>query len=210
MREDPGDAADARVQAAIGTVPNGRFDHAKLEQAVRLFLEALGEDPDREGLRDTPRRVARAADEIFGGLLVDPEDLLTVSFGEDHDELVMVRDIAFYSTCEHHLVPFHGEAHVAYLPDNEGRVTGLSKIARLVDACARRPGLQERLTTMVADCLENALGPRGVLVVVEARHLCMEMRGVRKPGAVTVTSAVRGLLRDDARTRAEAMSLLRG
>ena len=120
--------------------PRGRFDHAKLEQAVRLFLEGLGEDPDREGLRDTPARVARAADEIFGGLLVDPADVLTVSFGEDHDELVMVRQIPFYSMCEHHLVPFHGEAHVGYLPDDDGHVTGLSKIARLVDACARRPG----------------------------------------------------------------------
>lgn len=195
--------------AAFGTQPRGRFDHDKLRQAVRLFLEALGEDPDREGLAATPARVARAADEIFGGLLVDPADLLQVSFGEEHDELVMVREIPFYSMCEHHLVPFHGEAHVGYLPDHEGRVTGLSKIARLVDACARRPGLQERLTTAIADHLEAALGPRGVLVVVEARHLCMEMRGVRKPGAVTVTSAVRGLLRDDARTRAEAMALLR-
>lgn len=197
------------MAAALGVEPLGTFDHDKLGQAVRLFLEALGEDPDREGLRDTPGRVARAADEIFGGLLVDPEDVLTVSFGADHDELVMVRDIPFYSMCEHHLVPFHGTAHVGYLPDEEGRVTGLSKIGRLVDACAKRPGLQERLTTMIADCLEAALQPRGVLVVVEARHLCMEMRGVRKPGSVTVTSAVRGLLRDDARTRAEAMSLLR-
>ena len=190
--------------------PRRRFDHDKLEQAVRLFLEGLGEDPDREGLRDTPARVARAADEIFGGLLVDPTDVLTVSFGEDHDELVMVREIPFYSMCEHHLVPFHGQAHVGYVPDHDGRVTGISKLARLVDACARRPGVQERLTTMIADDLEAALSPRGVIVVVEARHLCMEMRGVRKPGAVTVTSTVRGLLREDARTRAEAMSLLRG
>ena len=190
--------------------PERTFDHDKLRRAVRLFLEALGEDPDREGLAGTPDRVARAADEIFGGLLVDPADMLSVSFGADHDELVMVRDIPFYAMCEHHLVPFHGEAHVAYLPDHDGRVTGLSKIARLVDACAKRPGLQERLTTMIADNMEAALEPRGVLVVVEARHLCMEMRGVRKPGAVTVTSAVRGLLREDARTRAEAMALLRG
>jgi GTP cyclohydrolase I len=194
---------------ATGTPPKGGFDHEKLEQAVRLYLEALGEDPDREGLRDTPARVARAADEMFGGLLVDPDEVLSVTFAAGHDELVMVRNIPFYSTCEHHLVPFHGEAHVAYLPGADGRVTGLSKLARLVDVCAKRPGLQERLTTMIADTLERALSPRGVLVVVEARHLCMEMRGVRKPGAVTVTSAVRGAMQSDARTRAEAMSLLR-
>ncbi|MFT4745560.1 MAG: GTP cyclohydrolase I [Nitriliruptoraceae bacterium] len=146
---------------------------------------------------------------MFGGLLVDPDEVLSVTFAAGHDELVMVRNIPFYSTCEHHLVPFHGEAHVAYLPGADGRVTGLSKLARLVDVCAKRPGLQERLTTMIADTLERALSPRGVLVVVEARHLCMEMRGVRKPGAVTVTSAVRGAMQSDARTRAEAMSLLR-
>jgi GTP cyclohydrolase I len=136
-----------------------------------MFLEALGEDPDREGLRDTPARVARAADEMFAGLLVDPADVLAVTFGADHDELVMVRDIPFYSTCEHHLVPFHGSAHVAYLPGADGRVTGLSKIARLVDACAKRPGLQEGLTAMIADTMEAALNPRGVLVVIEARPI---------------------------------------
>lgn len=146
---------------------------------------------------------------MWGGLLVEPREVLTVDFDAGHDELVMVRDIPFYSTCEHHLVPFHGSAHIAYLPDGNGRVTGLSKLARLVDVCAKRPGLQERMTTMIADTLEEALDPRGVLVVIEARHLCMEMRGVRKPGAVTVTSAVRGCLQDDARTRAEAMALLR-
>ncbi len=146
---------------------------------------------------------------MFAGLLVDPTDVLSVTFDAGHDELVMVRDIPFYSTCEHHLVPFHGEAHVAYLPNPDGRVTGLSKLARLVDVCAKRPAVQERMTTMIADSLERALQPRGVLVVVEARHLCMEMRGVRKPGAVTVTSAVRGSLQSDARTRAEAMALLR-
>lgn len=204
------DGAETRVEASLGVRPQRSFDHDKLRQAVRLFLEGLGEDPEREGLRGTPDRVARAADEIFGGLLVDPSELLSVSFGADHDELVLVRDIPFYAMCEHHLVPFHGAAHVGYLPNQDGRVTGLSKIARLVDACAKRPGLQERMTTMVADNLEAALQPRGVIVVIEARHLCMEMRGVRKPGAVTVTSAVRGLLRDDARTRAEAMALLRG
>ncbi len=174
-----------------------------------MFLEALGEDPDRDGLRETPARVARAADEMFGGLLADPDEVLSVMFEAGHDELVMVRDIPFYSTCEHHLVPFHGQAHVAYLPNTDGRVTGLSKLARLVDVCAKRPGLQERLTTMIADSLERALQPRGVMVVVEARHLCMEMRGVRKPGAMTITSAVRGAMQSDARTRAEAMALLR-
>lgn len=205
----PRDEPDERVRLATGARPNGRFDHDKIEAAVRLFLEGLGEDPDREGLRDTPARVARAADEIFGGLLVDPAEVLSVTFDAGHDELVMVRDIAFYSTCEHHLLPFHGSAHIAYLPNPDGRVTGLSKLARLVDACAKRPAVQERMTTMIADCLMGALDPRGCLVVVEARHLCMEMRGVRKPGALTVTSAVRGALQRDARTRAEAMALLR-
>lgn len=146
---------------------------------------------------------------MYAGLLVDPEEVLSVTFDAGHDELVLVRNIPFYSTCEHHLVPFHGEAHVAYLPNPDGRVTGLSKIARLVDACAKRPAVQERMTTMIVDALVSALAPRGALVVVEARHLCMEMRGVRKPGAVTVTSAVRGALQRDARTRAEAMALLR-
>lgn len=204
---DPGQQ-DERVRLATGARPQGRFDHDRIERAVRMLLEAIGEDPDREGLRDTPARVARAADEMFGGLLVDPAEVLSATFDAGHDELVMVRDIPFYSTCEHHLVPFHGEASIAYLPDGHGRVTGLSKLARLVDVCAKRPGLQERMTTMIADSIIDALEPRGVLVVVEARHLCMEMRGVRKPGALTVTSAVRGSLRRDPRTRAEAMALL--
>jgi len=189
--------------------PQAVFDHAKVEQAVRLLFEAIGDDPDRPGIAETPARVARAYDEIFAGLLIDPADVVSVTFDEAHDEIVMMRDIPFHSMCEHHLLPFMGEAHVAYLPGKDGRITGLSKLARLVDVCAKRPGLQERMTTMIADALERALEPRGVLVVLEARHLCMEMRGIRKPGSSTVTSTVRGLFRDDEKTRAEAMALLR-
>lgn len=198
----------ARVQAVTNLVPNGSFDHDKIRQAVRLLFEAIGEDPDREGLRDTPDRVAREYDEIFAGLLVEPADVISVVFEEDHDEIVMVRDIPFHSVCEHHLLPWFGHAHVAYLPNEKGCVTGLSKLARLVDVCAKRPGVQERMTTMIADALEQALDPRGVMVVVEARHLCMEMRGIRKPDAETITSAVRGRFREDPRTRNEAMALL--
>jgi GTP cyclohydrolase IA len=201
------DATEVRDLVAAGA-PG--FDHAKIQHAVRLLLEAIGEDPDRPGIADTPARVAREYDEIFAGLRVDPRSVLTVVFEEDHDELVLMRDIPFHSMCEHHLVPFVGHAHVGYLPNESGQVTGLSKLARLVDVCARRPGLQERMTTMIADALEEALEPRGVIVVVEARHFCMEMRGVRKPGAETVTSTVRGIFRDDPRTRAEALGLLRG
>ncbi|MFA9444163.1 GTP cyclohydrolase I FolE [Egicoccus sp. AB-alg6-2] len=176
-----------------------------------MLFEAIGEDPDRPGIVDTPARVAREYDEIFAGLLVeDPAAVLSVVFDESHDELVLMRDIPFHSQCEHHLVPFVGHAHVGYLPNTSGQVTGLSKLARLVDVCAKRPGLQERMTTMIADALERALEPRGVIVVIEARHFCMEMRGVRKPGAETVTSTVRGIFREDPRTRAEALSLLRG
>lgn len=193
-----------------GVEPNGSFDHAKIEAAVRMLFEAIGEDPDRPGIADTPARVAREYDEIFAGLLVDPVDVLSVTFDESYDEMVMMRDIPFYSMCEHHLVPFVGHAHVAYLPNSNGQVTGLSKLARVVDVCAKRPGLQERMTAMIADALEKALDPRGVMVVVEARHLCMEMRGIRKPGAETVTSTVRGIFRQDASTRSEALSLLRG
>jgi len=199
----------ARVEHVTGISPAEVFDHAKIEQAVRMLLEAIGEDPDRPGIADTPARVARAYDEIFAGMLVDPADVISVTFDEAHDEIVMMRDIPFHSMCEHHLVPFMGEAHVAYLPGKDGRITGLSKLARLVDVCAKRPGLQERMTTMIADALERALEPRGVLVVIEARHLCMEMRGIRKPGASTVTSTVRGIFRSDEKTRAEAMALLR-
>ncbi len=202
--------AAERVRHVTGVTPDAVFDHAKIEAAVRMLLEAIGEDPDRPGLIDTPARVARAYDEIFAGLLIDPADVLSATFDESHDEMVMVRDIPFHAMCEHHLVPFMGQAHVAYVPGHEGRITGLSKLARLVDVCAKRPGLQERMTTMIADALERALEPRGVLVVLEARHLCMEMRGIRKPGALTVTSTVRGIFRENEKTRAEAMALLHG
>jgi GTP cyclohydrolase I len=188
---------------------SSRIDLPRAEAAIRELLLAVGEDPDREGLQETPARVARAYGEIFGGMWLTPSDVLTTTFELDHDELVMVRDIEIYSTCEHHLLPFHGVAHVGYIPGTHGRVTGLSKLARLVDVFARRPQLQERLTAQVADALQEGLDPRGVLVVVECEHLCMSMRGVHKPGSRTITSAVRGQLRDPA-TRAEAMSLLLG
>jgi GTP cyclohydrolase I len=206
---DHDEVSAARVEHVTGISPAEVFDHAKIERAVRMLLEAIGEDPDRPGIADTPARVARAYDEIFAGMLVDPAEVLSVSFDESYDEIVMMRDIPFHSMCEHHLVPFMGDAHVAYLPGKDGRITGLSKLARLVDVCAKRPGLQERMTTMIADAMERALEPRGVLVVIEARHLCMEMRGIRKPGAATVTSTVRGIFRNDEKTRAEAMALLR-
>jgi len=185
-------------------------DQARAEAAVRELLLAVGEDPDRPGLRETPARVARAYAEIFAGLWQDPGEILATTFDEDHDELVMVRDIPMYSTCEHHLVPFHGVAHIGYIPGLDGRVTGLSKLARLVEVYARRPQVQERMTSQIADALAEVLKPRGVLVVIEAEHLCMAMRGVRKPGSRTVTSAVRGSFRDNASTRAEAMSLVLG
>ncbi len=187
----------------------GDFDQKRAEAAVRELLIAVGEDPDREGLRDTPGRVARAYAETFAGLWQDPSVVLETVFDLGHDEMILVKDIKLYSTCEHHLVPFHGMAHVGYIPGQDGRVTGLSKLARLVDVFARRPQVQERLTTQVADSLVDALRPRGVIVVVECEHLCMSMRGVRKPGSRTVTSAVRGQMRDPA-TRAEAMSLILG
>ncbi|HET7173143.1 MAG TPA: GTP cyclohydrolase I FolE [Nocardioidaceae bacterium] len=185
------------------------FDHDRAVAAVREFLIAIGEDPDRDGLRDTPERVARACAETFSGLRLRPEDVLTTSFDIGHDELVVVKDIEVWSTCEHHLVPFTGVAHIGYIPDADGRITGLSKLARLVDVFARRPQVQERLTTQIADSLVKVLHPRGVITVLECEHLCMAMRGVRKPGAKTVTSAVRGQLRDPA-TRAEAMGLILG
>lgn len=205
-----GDELHGRVQHVTGVAPNSTFDRAKIEQAVRMLFEAIGDDPDRDGIKDTPKRVARSYEEIFAGLLVDPADVLNVTFAEAYDEIVMMRDIAFHSMCEHHLVPFYGRAHVAYLPNESGQITGLSKLARLVDVCAKRPGLQERMTAMIADTMERALNPKGVMVVIEARHLCMEMRGIRKPGAETVTSTVRGKFRDDPKTRSEAMMLLRG
>ena len=183
-------------------------DHGRIEKAVREILEAIGEDPDRDGLQATPGRVARMYEEIFAGLNEDADQHLQVTFEAGHDEMVMVRDIPFYSMCEHHLVPFIGRAHVAYIPGEDGRITGLSKLARLVDSYAKRPQVQERLTGQVADEIEKTLTPRGVLVVIEAEHLCMSMRGVRKPGSDTVTSAVRGLFRDNAATRAEAMDFI--
>ncbi|MCA2224177.1 MULTISPECIES: GTP cyclohydrolase I FolE [Nonomuraea] len=183
-------------------------DLGRIEKAVREILYAIGEDPDRDGLLDTPSRVARAYAEQFSGLGQTPEDVLNKVFDVDHDEMVLVRDIEVYSTCEHHLVPFHGVAHVGYIPNERGQVTGLSKLARLVDVFARRPQVQERMTSQIADALMRVLEPRGVIVVVECEHLCMTMRGVRKPGAKTVTSAVRGDFRTSDKTRAEAMALI--
>src|SRR4029453_16378739 len=184
------------------------FDQPRAEAAVRELLIAIGEDPDRHGLEDTPARVARAYKEMFAGLYTDPDTVLDPTFDEQHDELVLVKQIPLYSTCEHHLVSFHGVAHVGYIPGRDGRITGLSKIARLVDLCAKRPQGQERLTSQIADALVNRLEPSGVIVVVEAEHLCMAMRGVRKPGAVTTTSAVRGQFKRDAAARAEALDLI--
>jgi len=188
--------------------PPPGFDGPRVEAAVRELLLAVGEDPDREGLRETPARVARAYAETFAGLGQDPRDALSATFDVEHEEMVLVKDIDVYSTCEHHLVPFHGVAHVGYIPSG-GKVTGLSKLARLVDVFARRPQVQERLTAQVADALVEVLAPRGVIVVIECEHLCMSMRGVRKPGSKTVTSAVRGQMRNHA-TRAEAMGLIIG
>ncbi|MEE6273595.1 GTP cyclohydrolase I FolE [Georgenia wangjunii] len=185
------------------------YDADGVRRAVRDLLVAVGEDPDRDGLRETPERVARSYEEIFAGMRVDPAQVLSATFDLGHEEMILVRDIEVYSTCEHHLVPFHGVAHVGYIPNADGRVTGLSKLARLVDAFARRPQVQERLTSQVADALVAALDPGGVIVVVECEHLCMSMRGVRKPGSRTITSAVRGQMRNAA-TRAEAMSLISG
>jgi GTP cyclohydrolase I len=185
-------------------------DRDRVERLVGELLEAIGEDPEREGLRATPRRVAAMYEELFAGIDDDPERYLTVTFAADHDEMVMVRDIPFASLCEHHMIPFMGKVHVGYIPGDDGRVTGLSKLARLVDAYARRLQVQERMTTQIADTMEKVLAPRGVLVVVEAEHLCMSMRGVKKPGTLTITSAVRGLFRDDPRTRAEAMQYVHG
>src|SRR3954464_10396988 len=186
----------------------GEFDEKRAENAIRELLIAVGEDPDREGLRETPARVARSYKEIFAGLFQEPSDVLTTTFDLGHEEMVLVKDIEVYSTCEHHLVPFHGVAHVGYIPGVDGRVTGLSKLARLVEVYARRPQVQERMTSQIADALAEELKPRGVLVVIEAEHLCMAMRGIRKPGSRTVTSAVRGIFRDNAATRSEAMSLV--
>jgi GTP cyclohydrolase I len=186
------------------------YDAARAEAAVRELLLAIGEDPEREGLIETPGRVARAYAEQVAGLYMEPADVLTTVFDEDHDEMVLVKDIELFSLCEHHLVTFHGVAHVGYIPNEKGQITGLSKLARLVDLYAKRPQVQERLTSQIAEALMEALQPRGVIVVISAEHLCMSMRGVRKPGSSTTTSAVRGIFRDDPSTRAEAMSLILG
>jgi len=185
-------------------------DTERIERAVLEMLDALGEDPSRDGLQKTPHRVAKMYEELFAGFGENPADHLEVTFAADHDEMVMVRDIPFASLCEHHMIPFIGKAHVAYIPGEDGRITGLSKLARLVDGYARRLQVQERMTTEIADAIEQTLDPRGVLVVVEAEHLCMSMRGVKKSGTSTVTSAVRGLFRSDASTRMEAMQFVRG
>jgi GTP cyclohydrolase I len=194
------------LRAVPGATPP--VDLARIERAVREILYAIGEDPDRDGLLRTPARVAEMYAEVCSGLAQDPANHLVVTFEANHDEMVLVRDIALYSICEHHLVPFHGRAHVAYIPGDDGRITGLSKLARLVDGYAKRPQVQERLTTQIADAIVEALDPRGAFVMIEAEHLCMSMRGVRKPGTLTVTSAVRGLFKESAATRAEVMSLL--
>ncbi|MCS4490241.1 GTP cyclohydrolase I FolE [Corynebacterium sp. ES2794-CONJ1] len=186
------------------------FDRIRAEKAVRELLIAVGEDPDREGLKETPARVARAYEEIFQGLYEDPTVVLEKSFSEDHREIVLVKDIPIYSTCEHHLVPFFGRAHIGYIPGESGKVTGLSKLARLVDLYAKRPQVQERLTSQVADALVDKLGAQSVIVVLECEHLCMSMRGIRKPGASTTTSAVRGGFKKNAASRAEVLSLIHG
>jgi GTP cyclohydrolase I len=195
-----------RSDPATLTLPE--FDQDRAEAAVRELLIAVGEDPERQGLIDTPSRVARAYREMFAGLYTNPDDVLNTTFDEQHDELVLVKDIPTYSTCEHHLVAFHGVAHVGYIPGKDGRVTGLSKLARLVDLYAKRPQVQERLTGQVADAMMRKLDPRGVIVVVEAEHLCMAMRGIRKPGATTTTSAVRGQFKTDSTLRSEALDLI--
>lgn len=185
------------------------FDQARAEAAIRELLIAVGEDPEREGLQETPARVALSYAEIFSGLHTDPTEVLHKTFAEDHQELVLVRDIPIYSTCEHHLVPFYGVAHIGYIPGKDGKVTGLSKLARLADGFAKRPQVQERLTRQIADALTEELGAQSVIVVIECEHLCMGMRGVRKPGAVTTTSAVRGGFKNNSASRAEVMSLIR-
>jgi GTP cyclohydrolase IA len=186
----------------------GAIDRDRSAAAVTEILEAIGEDPQREGLKETPRRLANMYAELFEGLYLDPVDEIDVVFDVGHDEMIMLRDVPLFSLCEHHLIPFIGKAHVAYIPNEQGQITGLSKLARVVDTLARRPQVQERLTTQIADAIENALEPRGVLVVIEAEHLCMSMRGIRKPGSQTVTSAVRGQFRRSEATRAEAMGLI--
>ncbi len=189
--------------------PDGTMDREKIIRGMRLLLEGIGEDPEREGLKNTPERVARMYEEIFCGLTYDPKDDLNVFFNENHDEMVLVKDIPMYSTCEHHFLPFYGVAHVAYIP-RQGKITGLSKLARVVEGFAKRPQLQERMTSQVADTIMEALDPLGVIVVVEAEHMCMTMRGIKKAGSKTLTSAVRGVFKTNEATRAEAFSLIRG
>jgi GTP cyclohydrolase I len=197
------------VDGRLGGYPvEDAVDLKRIEAAVREILIAVGEDPDRAGLARTPARVARAYAELFAGLRIDPTQVLTTTFDANHEELILVRDIQVMSLCEHHLLPFHGMAHVGYIPGPNGRITGLSKLARIVEVYARRPQVQERLTSQIADLLMEKLEPRGVITILECEHLCMAMRGIQKGGARTITSAVRGLLRDDAKTRAEAMSLI--
>jgi len=214
----PSGARTSTERHLITMAGNGRtrppldtpMDLGRIAKAVREILEAIGENPDRDGLHDTPERVARMYAEIASGLHDDPAEHLTVTFESNHDEMVMVRDIPLYSICEHHLIPFIGKAHVAYIPGNEGRITGLSKIARLVDGYSRRPQVQETLTVQIADAMEASLEPRGVMVVIEAEHLCMSMRGIQRSGTTTVTSAVRGLFRQNIATREEAMRFITG
>jgi len=203
-----GTGAFAASSSQANSFDRPQFDQVRAEAAVRELLYAIGENPGRPGLIDTPARVARAYQEMFAGLYVNPDDVLNTTFDEQHDELVLVKDIPMYSTCEHHLVAFHGVAHVGYIPGIDGRVTGLSKLARVVDLYAKRPQVQERLTGQVADALMRKLDPRGVIVVMEAEHLCMAMRGIRKPGAVTTTSAVRGQFKTDNASRSEALDLI--
>ncbi|KGI83089.1 GTP cyclohydrolase [Actinopolyspora erythraea] len=201
---------DAEFGSDPAEMVDEHFDRARAEAAIRELLLAAGEDPERDGLRETPARVARAYEELFTGLYTDPDQVLDRTFDEAHEELVLVRDIPVYSQCEHHLLPFHGMAHIGYIPNEQGRVTGLSKLARLVDLYAKRPQVQERLTSQIADALTRKLEPRGVIVVVDAEHLCMGMRGIRKAGSTTTTSAVRGIFRSSSSSRAEALSLIRG
>ncbi len=206
----PGAGTPASRNGEVAHLDVPDFDLVRAEAAVRELLIAVGEDPDRDGLQETPGRVARAFAEQFAGLRIDPATVLRTSFDENHNEMILMRDIEMYSTCEHHLVPFFGKAHVGYIPGPDGRITGLSKLARLVDGYSKRPQVQERLTTQIADALVRVLNPAGAIVVIEAEHLCMAMRGVRKPGATTTTSAVRGIFQSQDRTRAEAMSLITG
>lgn len=212
--DDSGSGPEAAPQlddaySATAPVTNRLVDQPRVAAAIREILFAIGEDPDRDGLRETPARVARAYQEIYGGLSVGAEQALTITFDVHHDEMIIVKDIEVYSMCEHHLLPFHGVAHIGYVPNMDGRVTGLSKLARLVDVYARRPQVQERLTAQIADALTEVLDPRGVIVVIECEHMCMSMRGVRRPGSTTLTSAVRGQLRN-AVTRSEALDLILG